>query len=95
MTFIAIVHILDDQLALKPVVITERVRFQKRDQGEGKSIRDYVAGLRKLSEFCDFGGSLQEVIRNRFVAGLTNEAIQNKLLADRELTLNTAKEHWQ
>lgn len=85
-----LIKTLSDHLNPKPVVISERFRFYKRDQREGESIRDYLAQLRKLSEHCDFKQNLSESIRDRLVCGLRSEAIQNKLLAEKDLTLEIA-----
>ena len=81
---------LSEHLNPKPVVISERFRFYKRDQREGESIREYIAELRKLSEHCDFKANLNEALRDRLVCGLRSEAIHNKLLAEKELTLESA-----
>ncbi|XP_062606687.1 uncharacterized protein K02A2.6-like [Saccostrea cucullata] len=88
--YAALVKILGDHLNPPPVVISERFRFYKRDQREGESIRDYIADLRRLSEHCAFKDSLNESLRDRLVCGLRSEAIQNKLLAEKDLTLEKA-----
>ena len=49
-------------------------------------------GLKKLSEYCDFGANFKDTLRNRFVCGLKSKAIQKKLLAERDLTYNVALE---
>ena len=73
-------------------MIAERFRFYKRDQKQDESIRDFNVALKKLSENCDFGGKLKEMLRDRFVCGLKSEAIQKKLLAERDLTYEKALE---
>ncbi len=50
----------------------------------------YVADLRRLAEFCDFGGTLNKMIRDRLVCGVNHEGIQKKLLAERDLTYDRA-----
>ena len=57
-----LVKVLSEHLNPKPVVISERFRFYKRDQMEGESIREYIAELRKLSEHCDFKANLNEAL---------------------------------
>ena len=42
----------------------------------GKSISSYVAELCKLSEHCNFGETLEDMIRNHLVCGVKNESIQ-------------------
>ncbi len=48
-----------------------------------ESVAAYVADLRRLAEFCDFGGTLNKMIRDRLVCGINHEGIQKKLLAER------------
>ncbi|XP_053391713.1 uncharacterized protein K02A2.6-like [Mercenaria mercenaria] len=70
----------------KPLTIAERFRFYKRDQRAGESVQDFNISLRKLSQHCNFGDGLNEVLRDRFVCGLRNENIQKKLLSEKDLT---------
>ena len=51
-----------------------------------------MAELRKLTEHCNFGESLPEMLRDRLVCGINNKKIQRRLLAERELTLEKAEE---
>ena len=53
-------------------------------------MQGYVAILRKLSEHCNFGNNLHESLRDRFVCGLNDERMQQRLLATKDLTLQTA-----
>ena len=53
----------------KRSVITERFHFHKRDQAAGETISDFDAALRKLAIHCQFGDTLQETLRDRFVCG--------------------------
>jgi hypothetical protein len=69
------------------VVIAERFRFHKRHQSTGESVKDYVAELRKLSEYCEFRDSLEDTLRDRFVCGIRGENVQRKLLPIQDLTL--------
>ena len=51
-----------------------------------------MAELRKLADCCQFGGYLEEALRDRLVCGLRDEAIQRKLLTMDALTLSRAYE---
>lgn len=51
----------------KPLLITERFRFHKRNQEEGESVTVFVAALRKLAEHCEFNNVLNETIRDRLM----------------------------
>ena len=46
--------------------------------------------MRKLSEHCNFAEKLKENLRDKFVCCLNDERMQQKLLAIRDLTLETA-----
>lgn len=60
------VKILNDHFSPKPIIITERFRFHKRNQEEEESVAQYVAVLKKLSEHCDFGTYLLDALHDRF-----------------------------
>ena len=75
-----------------PKTIAERFRFYKRDRKGGESVSIYISELRKLSEHCEFGDKLSEYLRDRFVCGLNNERVQQKLLCFKDLTLKKASE---
>ena len=72
------------------VTIAERFRFNKRNQGDNESVADYIVALKQLASSCEFGAFLNEALRDRFVRGLRHESIQKRLLADKDLTFNTA-----
>ena len=74
----------------KPIIISERFNFHRRQQGRTETVAQYVAELRKLSVHCQFGPYLEEVLRDRFVCGLRSEAVQKKLLAKEDLTFQEA-----
>ena len=76
----------------KRSVITERFHFHNRDQAAGESIADFDAILRKLAVHCQFGKTLPETLRDRFVCGLRHEAIQRRLLSESTLTYERALE---
>lgn len=52
-----------DGVAPKPLVIAERFRFHRQNQGEEEN----VAVLKGLSEHCEFGAYLEDALRHRFV----------------------------
>ena len=74
----------------KPLVIAERFRFYKKNQSPTESVLQYIAELKKLASTCDFGLFLNEALRDRFVCGLSNAAIQKKLLTEVDLDMAKA-----
>ena len=85
-----IVKTLEDHFLPKPNVIVERFKFHSRGRQETESVSRYVAELRKMSEHCNFGGPLDDMIRDRLVCGVNNDRIQRRLLTEPELTYQKA-----
>ncbi|KAL9985219.1 hypothetical protein ACROYT_G007595, partial [Oculina patagonica] len=91
-TFKKIVDTLEKHFSPKPSEIVERFKFHSRNRNEGEGVAAYVAELRKLTEHCNFGETLPEMLRDRLVCGINDKKIQRRLLAERELTLKKAEE---
>ena len=89
-TYAELKEVLQTHLKPKPLIIAERFKFHQRKQGEGESVPQYMAELRKLADRCEFGAYLQEALRDRLVCGLRSEAIQRRLLTEDKLTLEKA-----
>ena len=89
-TFKKIVDELGKHFSPKPSEIVERFKFHSRNRKDGEGVATYVAGLRKLTEHCNFGETLPEMIRDRLVCGINDEKIQRRLLAEQELTFKKA-----
>ena len=45
-----------------------------------------MAELHSLSEYCNFGDTLEVMIRDRLVCGINDDGIQRRLLAEQDLT---------
>ena len=73
-----------------PSIIVQRFNFHTRVQKPSENIADFVAQLRKLSEHCGFGDTLDDMLRDRIVCGCRDNRLQCKLLAS-ETGLNFAK----
>lgn len=76
----------------KPSEIVERFKFHSRLQKDGESVATFVACLRSLSEHCNFGESLEDMLRDRLVCGVNNHQIQKRLLAEPGLKYQKAVE---
>ena len=74
----------------KLVLIYERYKFYSRAQKSGESVNDFVAALKALAHTCEFGSTLSEMLRDRFVMGLHSDKIQQVLLAETDLTFEKA-----
>ena len=91
-SFQQIVTTLQEHLSPNPLEIAERFRFYKRNQHEGESILSYVAELRKLATHRNFGGNLNEALRDRLVCGLRNMQSQRRLLSEAKVKYSKAVE---
>ena len=87
-----VIAILQKHFDPKPAVIAERFKFHKREQLPGESLADYIAELRRLATHCEFGGYLDDALRDRLVCGLHSEGTQRRLLTVKNLTLQEAIE---
>ena len=92
LTYKQVVEKLAAHFKPKPIVIAERFRFYKRAQRSGEKMADYLAELRRLAATCAFKEFLQKALRDRFVCGIANEAIQRRLLMESDLTLTKVVE---
>lgn len=97
LTFDQLVEKFNDHYEPKPSVISERYKFHQCCQGPTESIAEFVAKLRRLSQYCNFScdncNRLNEALRDRFVLGLNSEGIRKRLLCEKEdLTLLKAVE---
>ena len=50
----------------------------------------FAAELRRLTQHCNFGAALEDMIRDRFVCGINDGVIQHRLLAMKDLKLADA-----
>ena len=89
-TFVELVELVRNHHQPTPSFIVQRYNFHMRLQRPGESIGEFVAQLRKLSEHCRFGGTLDDMLRDRIVCGCRDKKLQCKLLAEAELTLAKA-----
>ena len=75
----------------KPTLV-ERFMFHSRVRKVGDSIATFVSELRSLSEYCNFGATLDDMVRDHLVCGVNDNAIQKRLLAESSLTYQKAVE---
>ena len=69
----------------------ERFLFNSRQKNETETVDQYITALRTLAKTCNFCACLRDsLIRDRLVIGINNNALQKKLLQDRNLTLAKA-----
>ena len=67
------VHVFTSHFQPIRLVIAERINFHRCVQAMEESIADFDAALRKLTTYCEFGGTLEESFHDRLVCGLHHE----------------------
>ena len=72
---------LRDYFKPKKVVMAAKFHFHQRQQ-PGESVAMYLAELRKLAVPCEFGEALDEVLWDRLVCRLCNEASAGRMGTD-------------
>lgn len=72
----------------KPSVILQRFKFGSRRQKSGEPIANFVSDLRRLSEHCEFGETLDDMLRDRIVCGIAD----GRLLVKPNLSVKKALE---
>ena len=81
----------DEHFKVRQNTIFERARFNCRYQQERESAEAYITELYRPSENCKYGDLRDEMIRDRLVVGIRNQALSQQLKMDPELTLERAK----
>uniref|UniRef100_A0A1X7VAB1 Retrotransposon gag domain-containing protein n=1 Tax=Amphimedon queenslandica TaxID=400682 RepID=A0A1X7VAB1_AMPQE len=86
---------LEAHISPKPSSILQRYEFYTRIRKPTETVATYVSELKAIGEHCDFGDSLEEMIRDRLVCGINNARIQRCLLQEPSLTYKSAFEKAQ
>ena len=55
----------------KPSPIIKRFEFNTRRQEEGETVAVFVAELRKITQYCEYGDALSDMLRDRVVCGIS------------------------
>ena len=64
--------------------------FNSRVCKSGESVANYLAELQALAHCCNFGGMLQDILRDGLVVGINDLVLQRRLLVEAQLTLKKA-----
>ena len=72
--------------APKRTKIAARFQFGQRRQQEGENISDFHLELKRLTQHCIFGTTLEDRLMEQIVAGLRDKSIQEALLSVKDLT---------
>ncbi|KAL1468196.1 hypothetical protein MTO96_041636 [Rhipicephalus appendiculatus] len=87
-----VVECLEDQYNPQANEIAASYAFFMRKQKEGESVRDFIAELRRLAESCNFGSTMDRMLRDRIVCGIRDDDARRSLLTQLKLTLKEAED---
>ena len=76
----------------KPSETVKRFEFYNRVQKPGETVSSFVAELRAIAEHCNFGDSLDQMLRDRLICGTSSEHMQRRLLSEADLTFKKTLE---
>ncbi|XP_053724301.1 uncharacterized protein LOC128760685 [Synchiropus splendidus] len=89
-TYQELVNLLKNHFDPKPSEIVQRYKFDSRSRMPGESVMDFVAELRRVAQDCNYGDTLQQMLRDRIVCSINDDRIQRRLLAETDLTVDKA-----
>lgn len=69
---------------LKPSIIVQRSTFYWRNQNRREFISDFVAELRTITEDCRYAAFLNDILRDKLVVEINDDAIQRRLLTEKD-----------
>ena len=75
-TYAELKVLMKQHLSPTPNIIAERFAFNSRNRNPSESVYKYVAELRRLSQDCDYGASINDMLSDRLVCGMVLSRIK-------------------
>ena len=75
-SFVELTEALHKHFHPTPSVIVERFKFHSQTRKPGESVATFVSGLCCLSQFCGFGESLEDMLRDCLMCGINDDGLQ-------------------
>ena len=88
--FSELVEVVKAHYSPKPSIMVQRFKFHTCFRRPGESVSMFLAELRALAQHCNFGATLDDMLRDRIVCGINDDSIQRRLLSEAKLTLKEA-----
>ena len=92
LSFMQLVEVLTKHYSPLPFKIVERYKFYSRFSKPGQSVSTFLSELCLMLEFCNFGATLDNMLRDQMVCGINDDHIQKRLLSEPSLTLQRVME---
>ena len=90
-SFDELLQVIRDHKDPKPSIIVSRFKFSSCHRAAGQSVADYVSLLRKATEHCCFGSTLDDRLTEQFVCGIRDPRMQRRLLSEISLDFASAQ----
>ncbi|KAM7298740.1 uncharacterized protein ISCGN_019311 [Ixodes scapularis] len=87
-----VVSLLQQHFSPKLNETAQSYKFFSRNQLRGEPVRDFVVAIRQIADTCNFGDTLDRMLKDRIVCGLQNSTVRRQLLAKPFLTRTEAEE---
>ncbi|XP_037037375.1 uncharacterized protein K02A2.6-like [Bradysia coprophila] len=78
-TYKDVCAVMKENFTKQVCVFIERLRFYEAKQAANEGVNDYTARLKKLSRYCGFGNYFKDVLRDKFVCGLSRGPVFDKV----------------
>ena len=78
----AVLSKFDSSFGVRKNVIIEHAKFNRRSQLPDEPAEQFIASLYNLAADCNFGDLKNELIRNRIIVGIRNQALSEQLQSD-------------
>uniref|UniRef100_A0A1L8DAH5 Retrotransposon gag domain-containing protein n=1 Tax=Nyssomyia neivai TaxID=330878 RepID=A0A1L8DAH5_9DIPT len=90
-TFEELCSLMDKQYGPQISVFRERIKFYQARQYDYETVSTWFARVKTLSVDCKFGETLEAILLDRFISGLRNPAILDRLCEETETSLTLVK----
>ncbi|XP_043195151.1 uncharacterized protein LOC122366699 [Amphibalanus amphitrite] len=90
-SFDELLQVIREHKEPKPSVIVSRFKFNSCQRTAGQSVADFVSVLRKATEHCCFGATLDDRLTEQFVCGIRDPRMQRRLLSESSLDFSSAQ----
>ena len=85
-----LVKVLTEHFQPTPSETVQRFKFHGRTRQPGESVATYVSELHAIAKHCNFGASLQAMLRDQIVCGISGKVVQRRLLSESALSFDKA-----
>lgn len=82
-SYAEVIKMLTSQFVEKTNVFKERKKFYAAHQADGEKVLDFYNKIQALAVGCEFGANLSEILRDKFVCGLSPSAIYDRLCEEK------------